>query len=313
VENENEELELEDTEFDAEFEGEGEAGEGENPSDDGGETPDGGDGDGTPDDGEKRDGDGGEKPDGAEGDETPDGDEKPDGEGGETPDGGEGDADDDLEADLARASAEAEGQRLAADEAAGKGKGADGGQKGSPPPFLESLLEKVGHEKIVTTDGDGKEKTITLRDMAKEYPEMLQSAAAMAKAMAAESVAASQEEIRRMQAEVADLRFWDALTNPDDGIPDARRIATSKEFIEWVGKQPKDVQRLTESPNPAHAKLVIRAYKNGVAKAAAAKTDKKAAGLSSVRRVAAKAAVPAGGGGGKGGEADDFDAGFAGD
>ncbi len=219
---------------------------------------------------------------------------------------------DKLDADLTRAAAEAAGHRLKVDEASKKGKSSAGETVDSrfDSKYLAALLEKVGDEKIITTGSDGKEREITLREMAKEYPEMLQSAAAMAKAIAGDSVASSHEQMRQIQAEISDLRFWNALTDPESGIPDARRIAVSKEFAEWVKKQPEDIQRLTESPNPDHAKLVIRAYKNTVAKAAAAKTDKKAVGLQSVRRAAAKAATPASVGGGKKTETDDFDEGF---
>lgn len=66
-----------------------------------------------------------------------------------------------------------------------------------------------------------------------------------------------------------ELGYYKFITAVSRKHPDVHEIQESKEFIEWIGKQPKGVQRLAESNDPEDAGYVLDAYKEVTGKAKA--------------------------------------------
>ena len=124
-------------------------------------------------------------------------------------------------------------------------------------------LDKVGIE----VDG----KTTPLGDFVKEYPEVAQASAAIAKAMVKQAMDAltggmvKPEHIAKVEQEMANNRFWNDLS---DELPEARKISKSTEFKEWIGKQSNGVKAMCSSLDVNDALTVLKAFRSATAKAA---------------------------------------------
>jgi hypothetical protein len=122
---------------------------------------------------------------------------------------------------------------------------------------------------------DGKEMTVA--EFAKEYPEAIQAPVAVAKAMIEKAVKEIQEkasaDIQGVQSQLKTMQFWDGVYQVH---PDARKIASSQEFKDWVSKQSPLVAKLVSSEDTADAVSVLDAYKESLAKADKEVKDKEA-------------------------------------
>jgi hypothetical protein len=158
---------------------------------------------------------------------------------------------------------------------------------------------------------DGKEMTVA--EFAKEYPEAIQAPVAVAKVMIEKVVKEIQEkagvEIQGIRSQLKTMQFWDGVYQVH---PDARKIASSPEFKDWVSKQSPLAAKLVSSEDTADAVSVLDAYKESLAKSDKAIKDKEAA-----KRKQAKDGLHGESLRGAGGapasnnkDQDDFDAGF---
>ena len=175
-------------------------------------------------------------------------------------------------------------------------------------------MAKIGDRKILTRDDKGNKVVSSMSKISKEYPELAQMSFAIGEYMARAVEAKARAAVNTLHSQLSDMRFWTELTDPSAGIPDARQIAVSPEFQDWIKKQSPEVRKLYESPKVAHAKLVIRKYKNDVAKAKARSADEKARKRVGLRGAAARDGAGGAGGGsrksGKGGGDSEFDSEF---
>jgi hypothetical protein len=75
------------------------------------------------------------------------------------------------------------------------------------------------------------------------------------------------------ESEIQDLRFWQQVSIDH---PDAMKVASSKDFTEWLEKQGKGIQALASSTDHEDAGAVLGLYKEHTAKKKAEAHDKNA-------------------------------------
>ncbi|MFA5187352.1 MAG: hypothetical protein WC551_12810 [Patescibacteria group bacterium] len=162
---------------------------------------------------------------------------------------------------------------------------------------------------------------VPMKEFAAQYPEVAQASLAIGKAvgktMAGElikdMVKAGQiltgDAVKGLQAQVANMEFWQGVTEKH---PDARTIAASKEFWDWMNKQSPGIQVLRTSLNVENGVAVMDAYKESAAKAAKSGADKEATAAKNAKDNLHKETLrekKTAEEGGKGKD-DDFDSGF---
>jgi hypothetical protein len=109
--------------------------------------------------------------------------------------------------------------------------------------------------------------TIDLKALEEEMPEETAYARAIAGAAMQKAIASVQQPLQTLLKQVQYTAFWDNVTNGYvgkngyvEGVPNARRIAMSPEYSQWLKQQPKAIQALDESSNPADSIAVINAF-----------------------------------------------------
>ncbi len=121
----------------------------------------------------------------------------------------------------------------------------------------------------------------TLGKFAEEYPEVVQTAVVLGKAIAQKMLddvigsgrVATSEKAEELASQINMMRFWDGVYQSH---PDARKIAASKEFNDWTAKQSPLVKKLIVSENVEDAVTVLDAYKESLAKDSKKAKDKEA-------------------------------------
>jgi hypothetical protein len=121
-------------------------------------------------------------------------------------------------------------------------------------------------------------QAVNLKELAEEDPDTYAAMKVMAGAIAAKGI---ERATRAMGEQVSRVAYWMHLHQEH---PDALKVAKSADFATWLQGQPRGIQHLSVSPDPADGALVLDYYKEEQAK----KTRKKAATSSQPR----KATVP---------------------
>lgn len=149
------------------------------------------------------------------------------------------------------------------------------------PAAAKKLMAEISDVEMVQSDGS----KIKVGEYLKEYGDMAEAVAVIADALAGKRVgsiqkpdaaAAGDKRIVQLESELAELRYWGAVTAEHS---DARKIVKTDGFKEWAKNASDAVKRLLSSPNPDHAVLGLDAYKEyrvQQAKASAAPTGGKA-------------------------------------
>jgi hypothetical protein len=181
------------------------------------------------------------------------------------------------------------------------------------PSAAKKLMAEIGDVEMVQSDGS----KIKVSEYLEEYGDMGEAIAVIADALAGKRVgsvqkpdqdAAGDRRIAQLESELAELRYWGAITVEHS---DARKIVRTDGFREWAKNASEGVKRLLGSANPDHAVLALDAYKEHCvqqAKASSAPTGGKAKTIAvhsdTARSAGGAKATP------KTGNPDDFDAGF---
>lgn len=144
------------------------------------------------------------------------------------------------------------------------------------PVSLDNVLDDLPDQEI--TVGDLK---INLKDYKKDYPEDFAAIMAVGSMMANKIVQESLKSGKFIQADavaplhdkILDMEFWDQITMVHS---DARKINTSKGFLDWLDEQDEPLQRLARNmEKPEDGVLIIDFYKKSIGKKKAKKHDDK--------------------------------------
>ncbi len=81
-----------------------------------------------------------------------------------------------------------------------------------------------------------------------------------------------EKQMRGVNNALATYAFWDEVREVH---PDAKKIAKTPDFIEWVGRQSKHIQGLYSSADPEDAISLLDFYKEDMAKKTAEEHDKR--------------------------------------
>ena len=185
----------------------------------------------------------------------------------------------------------------------------------STPSAAKKLMAEIGDVEMIQSDGS----KIKVSEYLKEYGDMGEAVAVIADALAGKRVgsvqkpdqaAAGDRRIAQLESELAELRYWGAITVEHS---DARKIVRTDGFREWVKNASEGVKRLLGSANPDHAVLALDAYKeHRVKQAKASAAPAQGGGKAKTIAVHSDTARSAGGAKAtpKTGSQDDFDAGF---
>ena len=99
----------------------------------------------------------------------------------------------------------------------------------------------------------------------KEFEEDFKEEAAYVKSSVVAGMKPIADEMTSMRDEIVALRYWQDVS---DAHPGARQIAKSKEFNDWLGKQPEPIQKAANVLDSGDAISILNAYKKHVAKTA---------------------------------------------
>lgn len=162
-------------------------------------------------------------------------------------------------------------------------------------------LDDLPEEMII---GDS---TINLKEFASEFPDEFNNSVVIG-AMMAERIAnqmlegagyADQGAVQELQNTVADLQFWQTVSQVH---PDVQKLNFDPKYAEWIEKNPAYSKLAKNLVEPQDAIDLINAYKEDQAKAKAADHDKKARGKKDKKDAVHSSTVGGGrSGGGKGG------------
>ena len=155
--------------------------------------------------------------------------------------------------------------------------GGGGEQKPSPPPAPEpkkevvpgSLTERLSKALDRESDEFAGQKVNV-----KEFEEDFREEAAYVKSTILAAVAPILKEIEDKAAEMNELRYWSAI---QDSHPGAKKIAASKEFNDWLDKQPEPIRRASLTLNATDAITILDAYQATVRKSAKESAKQEAA------------------------------------
>ena len=183
------------------------------------------------------------------------------------------------------------------------------------PSAAKKLMAEIGDVEMVQSDGS----KIKVSEYLKEYGDMGEAVAVIADALAGKRVgsvqkpdqaAAGDRRIAQLESELAELRYWGAITVEHS---DARKIVRTDGFREWAKNASEGVKRLLGSANPDHVVLALDAYKEHRVKQAKASAAP-AQGGGKAKTIAVHSDTARSAGGAKAtpnaGNPDDFDAGF---
>ena len=126
-------------------------------------------------------------------------------------------------------------------------------------------------------DSDG--KTVTLSEFAEEYPEVVDASMRIFEAMEKKSLGKSgfakgedvTKEITELKAEVAEVKFWSAVSEKHPGV---RATIKTDKFKAWEDKQSALAQDMMLSHKSDDAIKVMDAYKEYQSKEKKAESDK---------------------------------------
>ena len=82
------------------------------------------------------------------------------------------------------------------------------------------------------------------------------------KQMVAGKFLATHDDLNGINETVDNRLFLRTVTNKNDGVPKARELYRDPKFQEWLGKEPKEVQALRNSPDPYDHIRVFKRYLN---------------------------------------------------
>ena len=134
----------------------------------------------------------------------------------------------------------------------------------------KQLIAEFGDVPMRTASGE----TVTLSEYLKEYGDLGEAIAVIADKLASKRVPAAHgagepDRIAKLEGQLSEMRFWEAVT---EAHADGRKISRSPEFKEWAKTATPAVQRLLRSGNPDHAVIALDAYKEFRVEQAKSKT-----------------------------------------
>lgn len=128
----------------------------------------------------------------------------------------------------------------------------------STPAGARRIMAELGDLEMQQADGS----KVKINDYLKDYGDLGEAVAVIADKLAdmrAGKPAGGNDRVARLEAELADMRFWESVQSAHS---DGKKIARSEAFQKWAKEEASEnVRRLAQSPDPEHAILALDAFK----------------------------------------------------